>query len=487
MEMKKLTFFLILIKTISVGAIEIWNPPGQKLYGSVHPMINENLPYDRVYNRQIFKETKKASLDKESKLLEKITSKQKLIGKLGKVKYAMMNGNLERAKVELLKIKEKDAFANVIKKRYQAIIYFLQGQYDKSLGLISTQEFNDEGLFAKTCILRVLNMVILDDHIKLNETWRKCRNLVRHTERTESIWFDNLVKLRANKKNYIAKSKIKQLQGLGYNELFIKLYLKLSLYMNQEDTILKFIEELPGEFFLDDEIREIMGHLYYRRGKLGTAFDFLEDLKTVNAENIKGNIYLADQKYELAYAQFKLALQQKNDSYNAIERALPLAWLLEQWNDGVDFSKRMYRTNENKNKKLAILTAFYLRLGRYEEAMENLKELTVYSKYSQPYEVNQLYAFTALVLGDLDKMKIYSSFACKKLDAINCWLLLQASTWDDFSKTLKRKEAVTTDAVELLYNLKSTVYDAPIDEDQFIDQHDIEELDDKLIRINSES
>ena len=134
-----------------------------------------------------------------------------------------------------------------------------------------------------------------------------------------------------------------------------------------------------------------------------------------------------------------------------------LAWILEQWNDGVDFSKRMYRTNENKNKKLAILTAFYLRLARYEEAMENLKELTVYSKYSQPYEINQLYAFTALVLGDLDKMKVYSRRQFVKLDTINCWLLLQAS--GRLFKNDQKKEAVTTDAVELLYNLKSNVYD----------------------------
>lgn len=480
MKYKFKLFFLLLTYSVCINAQE-------KLIGSVGSLYYEDLNYDRQFRKEIFKQVADLAIDEEQKLLDKITQKQKILGELGKVKYAIMNGNLERAKVDLLKIKEENSFIKVIKRRYESYIYFLEGSYDKSMAVISTDAFNTDSLFAKTCHLRILNMIILDDVSKINRYWNKCRELNKKHERTESIWFENLVQLRANKKNYLTKTKILNLKGLGYDEKFIKIYLKLSLYMNQEDEILKFIEELPEEYFENDEIREIMGHLYYRKGKLGTAFDFLEDLKSVNAENVKGNIYLADKKYELAYAQFKLALNQKNDSYNAIERALPLAWILEQWNDGVDFSKRMYKNEKNKYKKLSILTAFYLRLGKYKEALENLKEITVYAKYSQPYEVNQLYAFTALATGDMDKMKIYSSLACKKLDALNCWLLLQASTWEDLSKTIYRKEAVTTDAINLLSSLKTQVFDAPIDEDQYIDQYDIEELDDKLIQINSEN
>ena len=87
-------------------------------------------------------------------------------------------------------------------------------------------------------------MVVLDDHLKLNETWRKCRKLVKHTERTESIWFDNLVKLRANKKNYIAKSKIKSFRDLATMSFRKIIFKIISLHESKKDTILKFIREL---------------------------------------------------------------------------------------------------------------------------------------------------------------------------------------------------------------------------------------------------
>jgi hypothetical protein len=479
MKLLIINFFLLLTVGLrySLAAESFIIPPDSP--------VSEDLLYERQHNRKIFTEVIHANIDREEKLIQKIRRKSNLVGKLGKIKYSILNGNLERAKVDLLRLSEKEPFVRIIRKRYQAIIYFLTGKYDKSIEVLSDPKFNTLDMFAKTCHLKVLNMVILDKQINLKKIWKKCKKYTKHHETTKALWFDNLVQLRTNKKNYLAKHKIKRLKSLGYEEKFIKLYLKLSLYMNQEDTILKFIQELPAEYFLNDEIREIMGHLYYRKGKLGVSFDFLEDLKTVNAENIKGNIYLAQEKYELAYAQFKLALNQKQDSYNAIERALPLSWILAQWNDGVDFSQRMYRSESNKNKKLAVLTAFYLQLGKYKEALKNLEELTVFAKYSQPFEINQLYAYTSLVNNDINKMKIYADYSCRKLDAMNCWLLIQTSMWEDFSKTIERTDEVSSDATSLLTSLKNNIYDQPIDEDNFIDQFDIEELDDKLINITN--
>jgi hypothetical protein len=55
-------------------------------------------------------------------------------------------------------------------------------------------------------------------------------------------------------------------------------------------------------------------------------------------KNIKGiSIYLQE-KEELAFAQFKLALSMKQNSLNAFERILPLAWRLGRWQEGVKYS-----------------------------------------------------------------------------------------------------------------------------------------------------
>jgi hypothetical protein len=449
------------------------------------PIVYKDLKYDRSFKREIFDELMAINKEKEANLVNHITQKTQIIEQLGAIKYAIINGNLEKAKVEVLRMKYIDGFSKIIKNRYLSIIYFLEGKFDSSHALLKNHKFKDINNMEIVCHLKLLNEIILNKK-SIAKTWRTCKRLTKRYSPTNNLWMQNIVDLRLNTENYVISNKIKDLKTLGYEVNFIKIYLKMALFMNQEELVLKFINDLPAEFFEVDEIREIMGHLYYRNGQVTMAFDFLEDLKTPNAENIKGNIYLAQKKYELAYAQFKLALKQKQNSYNAIERALPLSWILRQWNDGLAFSANLYKDSlQNKQKNLTLQVAFQTQLGEHKKAKDLLEQITLYSRYSQPFEVNQLYAYNSLILENKTKSKIYSDLTCRKLDAQNCWILLQTSIWEDFSKTMKRDEPVSNDSLNLLANLKVGILDDPIDEDIFVDQKDIEELDDDLIRLST--
>ena len=58
---------------------------------------------------------------------------------------------------------------------------------------------------------------------------------------------------------------------------------------------------------------------------------------------------------------FKLALAKKEDSQNAIERALPLSWILGQWRDGLDLLQKVKSYAGNERNIDALKIAFLIR------------------------------------------------------------------------------------------------------------------------------
>lgn len=471
--------FILLILTLNLTGI-ISNVFAQG-FTTPSGVTRDDLLYDRKFNHHLFENVFSENEILEDPLIKSLSEKQQILQKLMRIKYSIISGNFERAKVEIIKLKTPAKFGEMVRNRYMAMIYFLEGNFRRSFQILDSQQFSTTTSYAKICHLKVLNMVILSNKVDLKQEWLKCRKITYGHEKNDGVWMDNIVKLKLNEKEYVSNNKIHNLKSLGLDVESVKTYLKMALYLNMEDVVAPMIPALPVEFFYDDTVRELMGHFYYRTGKFATAFDFVEDLTSPNAENIKGNIYLTQNQYELAYAQFKLALRQKEDSMNAIERVIPLAWILKQWEEGISYNQRLHLIDINQNKRIAVETVFLIQLEKFEKALENLQKITLYSKYSQPHEVNQLYAYTALMTNDKTKAQAYSDLACKRLDGVNCWLLAQLNYWENFTYTAQRDEEVSNESIAQLDQLLAAKEDSPIEEDIYIDQRDIEELDNNLI------
>src|SRR5690606_1361977 len=136
-----------------------------------------------------------------------------------------------------------------------------------------------------------------------------------------------------------------------------------------QKVIIPKIPDFAPEVFQDKELRELIGFLYYREAELVKAYEFIEDLDTPNSENIKGNLYLAGKKYELAYGQFKLALNRKNNSQNALERITPVAWLLSQWEDGANYVEEIrFQDDAQRFRAKVLKTSFLTMAKKYKEA-----------------------------------------------------------------------------------------------------------------------
>jgi tetratricopeptide (TPR) repeat protein len=246
--------------------------------------------------------------------------------------------------------------------------------------------------------------------------------------------------------------------------------------LNEPDKIFARIPYLNKEIYEDDSTRELLGLLFYRKGDLKTAYQFIEDLESPNSENIKGNLYLAQKKYELAYAQFKVALNKKKNSQNALERIIPVAWILRQWQDGLKFTQSIEVSKKDEPRRQLISAAFQTQLKDYAKARKGLEKIVHQSNLTQSPQANQLLTYVTLMQKDLSATQNYNRLACNDLRGLNCWLQFHLSSWDDFSLTIKRDENIYTEK-SLLETYRSGLTSTPMQENIFIGQQDIEELD----------
>lgn len=401
---------------------------------------------------------------------------------LKKVKYYLLNGEIRMARVYLSKLAYTRTKLRPVIYRYLAMLSFIEGDYSKSYFYTEKPELQDLPYFSKICTLKVLNQIVLSKNYELEKDWHKCQMQNYGNINPQNIvWLDTLVKLKLNPNQGITTIPFKGIKLQAMDNGTLKVFLKLSLYLNQESLVIDQIPELTLEQLQDPEVREIAGQIFFRTGALARSYRFIEDLKSPNAENIKGNLYVLRNKYELAYAQFKLSLEQKQNSQNAMERILPLAWLMGDWEGGSKYAEQVINSPQTMINKMTLASAFQTQKGDYEKAGRILEHIAQKSRRGTAIEVTQLGSFNALMLNRPEIVKKQATMSCEQYDLINCWVLFQLAQWDAFPLTIRREEKISDkrDWEKLI----SEDIDAPLTETVFVNQLDIEEMDDKLVQL----
>ena len=138
---------------------------------------------------------------------------------------------------------------------------------------------------------------------------------------------------------------------------------KISYFLNKEENIVSKLPKLPKKLYRSKKIRELISFIYYRLNQKKLALDFIEDISTANAENIKGNFRLKSKEFELAYGHFQLALKSKINSKNALERSLPLSWILKNGNRVKKHLSSLLSEDIDPRKKRSLETAFLIQIA----------------------------------------------------------------------------------------------------------------------------
>ena len=136
-----------------------------------------------------------------------------------------------------------------------------------------------------------------------------------------------------------------------------------------------------------------MALIYFRNKDHPNAKKFLEDVDTANAHNILAGIYLKQNKTELAFAEYKLALLKKHNSRNALEKIIPLSYILSDYNLGLDSINQLEFTGVNQTTLSIFRSIFLLRNKNYFEAWKALSGFDLTTTTHIPDRVFQMKNF----------------------------------------------------------------------------------------------
>jgi tetratricopeptide (TPR) repeat protein len=401
---------------------------------------------------------------------------------LKKVKYLLINGETRLARVYLSQLSATNTKLAPLFFRYLGVMAFIEGDFHNSLLWLSKPELQSMPHYSKICILKTLNQIVLNKTQYLEQEWDRCvQENPKNFNPDNIVWMQILVNLKLTPHPGVTKVPFKRFKLPAMELQELKVFLKLALYLNQEEMIVDHIPSLDEEQLKDPEVREIAGQILFRAGLLAKSYKFVEDLKSPNSENIKGNLYILRKKYEIAYAQFKVALEQKQNSQNAMERLLPLSWLLGDWEEGVKYAERVIASPQTQINKLTLLGAFKAQIGDYDGAIKVLETISQKSRRGNEIDVTQIYSFVALMQNRPELAQKMAITSCDQYDLVNCWLLWQLSQWENFPLTMLRQDKIVIK--NELEVLTKTKINQPLQETVFVNQLDIEEMDDKLIQL----
>ncbi|MEK6626410.1 MAG: hypothetical protein AABY86_15680, partial [Bdellovibrionota bacterium] len=417
-----------------------------------------------------------AEVEEKIQQIELSARKQDFLNLLEAKNY-LINGQVKRAQFFLEKWRPKGLGIQMVRNRYLALTYFIQDRFADMNEILNNKFFSNVTYYPQVCMLKFMGAIMAKDRHKMKEEFFTCGTHTFRYSNTEHMWLESLYKF--------ASGDLLALKGrdLSYfardldDSNILRIWMKLGLYTNRERYLQPFLQQMPAEAYQSHKTRELLGLIYYRLGDDKKALEFVEDLSGPNAENIKGNIEMTKGQHELAFGHFKLALLKKENSKNAIERALPLAWILGQYKDGLSLLSRILDQETDIRKKVLLNTAFQVRLNNFQRSHQQMRSLKMLFQGELPKEAAIMGSYIALMNEDIKLAYLNAENACRKNDGLNCWFLFQGLIWEDLSKTMKRDEQTYSDTDVTIAQLKEKSTEGPPKETLLIDQKDIEELD----------
>ncbi len=409
----------------------------------------------------------------------KLSERQEITRSLIYAKAFILQGDLESADFLLRKIVAPENELTLVKYRYQAIIAFLRGNYQETIAKLDHPFFSLPEYYREVCLLRVLALMSSGPSTELSKELSTCNGAALTYSETSGFWLRGLsLVMRGDYSRFPGLRGNDALDLAGDPELF-RAWSKLALFSNMEETVLARVAEYPYGVFASKTNREILGFLYYRTGNLSEASRLTEDLEGPNVENIRGNLALRKQAYELALGHFQLALKKKDNSLNALQRALPLSWILGRYADGLEFIDKISFSGLSAEKKLFLKAAYTYASGQKDLAGKMIEVIEAGQKEGLPLEIQLLSLSSSLNTKDKAETRNNSLLACRKFDGIACWSQLAHFYWEHLGLVARRDEVVLPeDAVaKSVATLESIQTIKPLKEKIYIDQKDIEELD----------
>jgi hypothetical protein len=398
-------------------------------------------------------------------------------------KQSLISGKLDLAKFFLNRVGNENMAVRMVRDRYRAMIAFIEDDLNETHRILSHRDFDQNHLYPHICLMRVLALLSKEANFELASEIARCTQATASFTTNNHFWLENIERLKFNRQRELRGTYLSDINFLVTSNEIVRIWLKTGLYFNQEDLILRHLATMPQSLYSSERARELLGMFYYRLGDHKMALEFTEGIESPNVENIRGNIALSEQKDELAFGHYKLALMLKENSLNAIERALPLAWKLEQWNDAHDLLNKLVKPGLDQRMPQSLRTAVLIRQEKFDYAQEYLNFLHRAYNQNFPLELELMQMVTALRTGQRELVERSSERACIRFDGLACWVAQANFLWSNIGRTLERQDNTYRQDRWDLGALKRPMTVEGLDEIPIVDQRDVMELDSEGVSI----
>jgi hypothetical protein len=423
-------------------------------------------------------------------LTRELFEKKQVIAYFLDAKRYILGGEPEKAISILNSLDTSRSPIELIRRRYLALAYFILEDHKNTQLQLDHPKLSSATYFGEICWLKISSMMALKQTDSVKRYFDYCSLLNEPYTKNDNYWPINIKRILEADPILLSGLDLTMQADSIKNSEEARLWLKIGLYTGRERNLEFLIPKIPGEVFFSHKIRELIGFLYYRLNDYKKAVEFVEDIDSSNAHNIRGNVEFSKRAYELAYGHYRLALKYKEYSRNALERALPLSWKLAKYEDGLDLLSRLVVEEVDTRQKLALNTAFQVRLKNLKRANKQILQLTNLFNGQLPQTGHIMNSYIAGMNNDYLSAIKSQQKACENKEGLNCWLLMNSTLWEEMGKTVQRDEFIHPPDEEWnLEGLKSAPQTAAegtikgLDEEIYIDQKNIEELDHQSIKV----
>ena len=112
-------------------------------------------------------------------------------GTLKKVKYYLINGEVDLAKVNLNGLVYSQTKLKPLILRYLGVLHFIEGDFKKSLKYLEAKELQMPNYYKRVCSLTVINLVALNKVENLADEWEKCKiESFSEIDKNSVVWLD---------------------------------------------------------------------------------------------------------------------------------------------------------------------------------------------------------------------------------------------------------------------------------------------------------
>jgi hypothetical protein len=294
---------------------------------------------------------------KEKTINENTTSRASFYS-LEELKFLLINGYNSTARSYLEKIQFQDKQKNQQRLYLLLLSYFAEQRYhlvqdilDKNPALY-TEHHKD------VCLVGYLSLKLSFTEKKMPLECETYLESLQVSKLLPAHYFDS-----PEQSN---KHKFNKLNNTSLNSTMQ--WIKNALINNQIEQLKEKIELVPSVYYFYPEARELAAFAYYRIGKYEKAFELIDDLKSTNANLIKGSQALSKNQYELAYGLFNLAHKNKPSSVNALERLLLSAIRVNKWESAESAIQALIKLKPNQE-----LASRYFLLSNIQNLLDKRK------------------------------------------------------------------------------------------------------------------